>query len=128
MTNGAHSVPVVLVVEDNELLKFFMVNLVRLAGFTAIPASNADEALAILESRSDIALLITNVVMRDGMNGVSLAHAVDKRWPSVKIIVVSDLLALSECDLPMKSLFFTKPYHDEEMLFEIRSLIDPQPG
>jgi hypothetical protein len=63
--------------------------------------------------------------MAGSMNGVSLAHAVDDRWPSIKIIVVSGQAGLSESDLPPKALFFTKPYHDEEMIFEIRSLIDP---
>jgi two-component system, response regulator PdtaR len=123
MTNGTPAGQVILVVETNELVKLFMVNLVQAAGFAAIHASNADEALPILERRSDIALLVTNVAMQGSMNGAEFAHAVDNRWPSVKIIVVSGQAGLSERDLPTKSLLFSKPYHDEELVFEIRAQI-----
>jgi DNA-binding NtrC family response regulator len=123
MTTSTHAKRAILIVENHTLLRMFMVGLVEAAGFEAIEVSNADEALPILECRSDIALLITNVVMHGSMDGVELAHAVDIRWPSVKIIVVSGKRGLVENDLPRKSLFLAKPYHDEEMVFEIRSLI-----
>jgi DNA-binding NtrC family response regulator len=100
-----------------------LVGLVETAGFEAIQAQNADEALPILEGRSDIALLVTSVVMDSDMDGVELAHTVDIRWPSIKIIVVSGKRGLIESDLPRKSVFLAKPYHDEEMVFEIRSLL-----
>jgi DNA-binding NtrC family response regulator len=122
MTISTHIVRTVLIVENSELLRLFMVGLVETAGFETIQVSNAEEALSILERRSDIALLVTNVVMDGSMDGVELAHAVDIRWPSVKIIVVSGRRGLMESDLPRKSRFLPKPYHDEEMLFEIRSL------
>jgi CheY-like chemotaxis protein len=125
ITKGAPSGQVILVVENNELLKVFMANLVGTAGFVALQASNADEALTILELRPDIALLVTNVVMHGSMDGAELAHAVCNRWPAVKIMVVSGKAGLSEQDLPAKSVFFSKPYHDEELVFEIRSLIGP---
>ncbi len=115
----------VLVVEDNELLKLFMSNLVETDGFVAVHASSADQAMHILETRSDITLLITNVVMRSGMTGIELVHQVDKRWPSVKMIVVSGQPGIAEGDLPTRCLFLTKPYHDDEMAFEIRALMNP---
>jgi two-component system, response regulator PdtaR len=123
MTKSAHAGRAVLIVENRDLLRLFMVGLVETAGFEVILASNADEALPILECRSDIALLVTNVIMRGSMDGVELAHAVDIRWPSVKIIVVSGHRGLKESDLPRKSLLLAKPYHDEEMVFAIHSLI-----
>ena len=128
MANNKQAARAVLVVEDNALLNLFMSDLVVAGGFVALQASNADEAIAVLESRTDVALLITSVAMRGGMNGVELAHAVDKRWPSVKIIVVSAQTGLSEADLPVRSLFLAKPYHDEELSFEIRALMDPDKG
>jgi two-component system, response regulator PdtaR len=123
VTNGLFSAPIVLIVEDNAVLSLLMVGLVEKAGYKAIQASNASEALAILECRMDVALLVTNVAMRGSMNGVELAHAVEKFWPSVKIIVASGQPGLLESDLPAKSIFFAKPYHDDEMIFEIRSLL-----
>jgi len=123
MSLNTHAKRAVLIVENHPLLRMLLVGLVETAGFEAIQARNADEALPILECRSDIALLVTSIVMDSSMNGVELAHAVDIRWPSVKIIVVSGKRGLVESDLPRKSLFLAKPYHDEEMVFEIRSLI-----
>jgi DNA-binding NtrC family response regulator len=125
MTKSAQAGQAILIVENHKLLRLFMVGLVATAGFEAIQASNADEALLILECRSDIALLVTNVVMHGSMDGAELAHAVDIRWPSVKIIVVSGKRGLMESDLPRKSLLLAKPYHHDEMVFEIRSLIGP---
>jgi len=121
MTNSTPAGQIILVVENNELLKMFLANLVENAGFGVLRASNADEALPILERRPDVAMVITNVVMKGSLNGTELAHAVDSRWPSVKMIVVSGLAGLSEHDLPVKSLLFNKPYHDDELLFEIRA-------
>lgn len=118
----------VLIVEKHELLRLSLVGLVEIAGFEAIQVRTADEALPILASRPDIALLVTNVIMQGSMDGAELAHAVASRWPSVKIIVVTGKAGFSESDLPKKSLFFAKPYHDEEMLFEIRSLTGASAG
>jgi len=115
---------VILIVENHELQRVFMAGLMESAGFEAVQAGNADEALSVLESRSDIALLITNVVMKGSTDGVELAHAVAIRWPSVKIIVVSGKRGLMESDLPRKCLLLAKPYHDDELVFEVRALID----
>jgi len=123
MTMNTNAKRAILIVENHPLLRLLLVGLVETAGFEAIQARSADEALPILECRSDIALLVTNVVMDSNMDGVELAHAVDIRWPSVKIIVVSGKRGLMESDLPRKSLFLAKPYHDEEIVFEIRSLL-----
>ena len=123
MTRGQLATPAILIIEDNELLKVFLLNLVEAVGFVAVQARNADEALLVLASRPDIALLITNVVMPGSINGVEFAHEVARRWPAVKIIVASGQPGLAESDLPLKSLLFAKPYHEEEMAFEIRSLM-----
>ena len=119
--------PSVLIVE-NPLLSLFLAGLVARAGFEAIQVGNADEALSMLERRPDIALLITNVAMEGSMDGVELVHAVNKRWPSLKLMVVTGRPGLSERDLPKACLFLTKPYYDEEMLFEIRALMEMAAG
>src|ERR1700748_1340895 len=90
----------VLVVEDEMVLRMRAVEIVRDAGFTAIEAINADEALTILESRSDISLLFSDVQMPGSMDGLKLAYAVHERWPSIKIILVSGQVQLSDADKP----------------------------
>jgi CheY-like chemotaxis protein len=81
----------VLVVEDDEILRMCAADVVADAGFTPVEATNADEAVAILESRSDIALLFTDIQMPGGMDGLGLAQAVHNRWPAIKIILVSGI-------------------------------------
>src|SRR3981189_3210682 len=90
---------VVLVVEDEMLLRLRAVDMVEDAGFTSVEAVDADEAVAILESRSDIALLFTDIQMPGSMDGLKLAHAVYKRWPPIKIILVSGQLKLATIDI-----------------------------
>jgi CheY-like chemotaxis protein len=116
--------PVVLVVEDEMLLRMRAVDMVEDAGFTSVEAVDADEAVAILESRSDIALLFTDIQMPGSMDGLKLAHAVHQRWPPIKIILVSGQLKLANADIPADSRFFGKPLEAEEMIAEMRNLID----
>jgi DNA-binding NtrC family response regulator len=113
----------VLVVEDDAILRLHALDIVEEAGFTAIEARNADEAIAILERRSDIALLLTDVNMPGSMDGVKLAHAVRNRWPPIKIVVVSGHVQLDESDLPANSRFFGKPFEAQKMINELRDLI-----
>jgi CheY-like chemotaxis protein len=120
-----HSVvpAVVLVVEDEMLLRMRAVDMVEDAGYTPVEAVDADEAVAILESRSDIALMFTDIQMPGSMDGLKLAHAVHKRWPPVKIILVSGQLQLASNDIPADSRFFGKPLEAGEMIAEMRSMI-----
>src|SRR6267154_1852372 len=89
---------VVLVVEDEMLLRMKVVDMVEDAGYVPVEAVDADEAMAVLLSRSDIALMLTDVQMPGSMNGLELAHVVHARWPPIKIILASGQLKLSGCD------------------------------
>src|SRR3982074_2998933 len=96
---------VVLVVEDEMLLRMRAVDMVEDAGYTSVEAVDADAAFAILEARSDIALLFTDIQMPGGMDGLKLAHAVHQRWPPIKIILVSGQLRLAKNDIPADRRF-----------------------
>src|SRR3978361_2427985 len=108
--------PVVLIVEDEMMLRMRAVDIVEDAGFISIEAVNADEALAILESRSDIDLLFTDIQMPGSMDGLKLAHAVHERWPAIKIILVSGQVNPSDAEKPADSRFFGKPLSDDQMI------------
>ena len=90
-----HSVvpAVVLVVEDEMLLRMRAIDMVEDAGYTSVEAVDAAEAVAILESRSDISLMFTDIQMPGSMDRLKLAHAVRERWPPIKIILVSGQLS-----------------------------------
>jgi DNA-binding NtrC family response regulator len=114
---------VVLIVEDEMILRMFAVDMVEDAGYTPVEAVDADEAIALLESRSDIALMCTDVRMPGSMDGLGLAHTVHERWPSIKIIVVSGQLNLLSVDLPPCSRFFGKPLQAGQMIAQMQSMI-----
>ena len=124
--NGTEAVktpPVVLVVEDEPLLRMLAVEVVEEAGFIAIEARDADEAVTLLESRRDITLLFTDINMPGSMDGLKLAHAVRDRWPPIKILVVSGKQQLQLSDLPSNSCFVGKPYQASALVEELRSLV-----
>lgn len=115
--------PVVLIVEDEMLLRMRAVDMVEDAGYTSVEAVDADEAVTILEARSDIALLFTDIQMPGSMDGLRLAHAVHERWPPIKIILVSGALKLAKSDIPPDSRFFGKPLEAKEMIAEMQEMI-----
>lgn len=82
-------------VEDEALTRMYAVNLVEEAGYTAIEASNADEAISILESQKDIRVVFTDVDMPGSMDGLQLAHAIRDRWPPIELILTSGHFHLS---------------------------------
>ena len=113
----------VLVVEDDMVLRMRAVDIVEDAGFTPVEAVNADEALSILESRSDISLLFSDIQMPGSIDGLMLAHAVHRRWPHIKIILVSGQVKLSDNDKPSDSRFFGKPIDVKQMIGELQGMI-----
>lgn len=122
MTNDP-SPSIVLVVEDELMLRMRAVDIVQDAGFVPIEAISADEAIAILESRDDISCLFTDIQMPGSMDGLKLAHLTQTRWPHVKIILVSGQIAVTEADKPQDSKFFPKPLEIEQMVLELQDMI-----
>ena len=116
-------VPNVLIVEDEMMLRMRAVDIVEDAGFRPVEAVNADEALSILESRSDISLLFTDIQMPGSMDGLKLAHAVHDRWPGIKIILVSGQVNPSAAEKPADSRFFGKPLSVEKMIKELQAMV-----
>jgi CheY-like chemotaxis protein len=99
------------------------VDVIEEAGFVTLDVGDADEAVTLLESRSDISLLLTDVDMPGSMDGLQLAHAVRRRWPSVKILIVSGQAWLRPCDIPSNVCLVVKPYRAATLIEEVRSLI-----
>ena len=81
--------PVVLIVEDEFLLRMDAADMVAAAGFEVVEAANADEAIEILEARRDITVVFTDIQMPGSMDGLKLARAVRGRWPPIKIVATS---------------------------------------
>jgi CheY-like chemotaxis protein len=107
--------PVVLVVEDEFLIRQYALEMINEAGFEAIEAANADEAIEILECRSDVRILFTDIHMPGSIDGLKLAHAVRDRWPPINLILTSGHMAVPESALPTGGRFFSKPYQPSEI-------------
>src|ERR1700757_4821161 len=123
MSTGSPKVPNVLVVENEMILRMRAVDIVEDAGFNPVEAVNAEEAISILESRSDISLLFTDIQMPGSIDGLKLAHAVHDRWPSIKIILVSGQVKPSDAERPADSRFFGKPLGVEQMTAELQAMV-----
>ena len=123
MSTSGPGVPNVLIVEDEMVLRMRAVDIVEDAGFQPVEAVNADQAIAILESRSDISLLFTDIQMPGSMDGLKLAHAVHDRWPEIKIILVSGQVNPSDEEKPADSRFFGKPLSVARMITELQAMV-----
>ena len=113
----------VLVVEDSTLIRMGMAGLALAAGFEVLEASDADEAIRLLEDRSDIDLVFTDVGMPGAMDGVALSHHIRDRWPPVKLIVASGQTVIDESHLPEGARFFLKPYDGDVVIDAIATMV-----
>ena len=114
--------PVVLIVEDGLLIRLHAAQIIEEAEFDVIEASSADEAISILEARSDITVLFTDIQMPGSMDGLKLAAAVKGRWPPIKIVATSGFVNVRPNDLPEGGRFLAKPYHPAQLMATLREL------
>jgi PAS domain S-box-containing protein len=84
---GAHEI--VLVVEDDELVRKYVLAQLQSLGYATLSAGNAGAALALVDAGEQFDLLFTDVIMPGGMNGRQLADEVKKRRPMVKVLFTS---------------------------------------
>jgi CheY-like chemotaxis protein len=124
MQHAATKRPVVLVVEDEFLIRMHAAEMIQEGGFEVVEASNADEAVAILEARLDIAVVFTDIQMPGSMNGLKLAIAVRDRWPPIHIVATSGLVHVRTGDLPEGGRFLPKPYSPAQIIGTLRELTD----
>jgi CheY-like chemotaxis protein len=114
--------PIVLIVEDEPLLRMSASDFVSDAGFEPLEAANATEAVALLESRRDIRLVFTDVDMPLGMDGLKLAALIRNRWAPIPILVTSGRCELKPGALPARCAFLPKPYQPETVVAALRRL------
>jgi two-component system, response regulator PdtaR len=105
--------PLILLVEDEAVVRLVAAQGLEDAGFEVIEAATAQEALEILAVRSDVGVLFTDVNMPGRLNGMDLAELVQQHWPAIKIVVTSALNL--DRTMPGDGRFITKPYSLTEM-------------
>lgn len=115
--------PIVLIVEDESLIRMDAVEMIVAAGYEVLEAANADQAIEILEARADIVIVFTDIQMPGSIDGLKLAHAVRHRWPPVKIVACSGHIKVIQEDLPEGARFVQKPYSKSEIAMTFRELL-----
>lgn len=115
----------VLVVEDEAIVRMDIVLALEDEGFTVHQASDADEAIEILNTHFEIRLMFTDIDMPGSMDGLKLAAAVRDRWPPIRIIVTSGHRHMSDELLPVEGRFFAKPYDPSIVIDAMRTMLDP---
>src|SRR5471032_2134505 len=120
--------PVVLIVEGEALIRLSAVHMVEDAGYAALDARNADEAIRILERRNDIKAIFSDIRMSGLMDGLKLAHAVRGRWPPIHLILTSGMNVPDGAKLPANGRFIRKPYSPEQIARALKELFGSDPG
>ena len=119
----AYFKPIVLVVEDEPMVRMGIVDYLEDSGFTVLEAADADQAIEILVNNLDVRLVFTDVDMPGGMDGLKLAAAIRDRWPPIKIVVTSGYRKVNVGDLPVEAEFFGKPYNPDKVVETFRSML-----
>lgn len=107
---------IVLVVEDEYYIRMLAIDTLEDQGFTVLGVATADEAWLILESRSDISVLFTDVNMPGDIDGLTLAIRVAKHWPHIRLVITSGRCGLSDHEVPDHGQFVQKPYRQNELM------------
>jgi CheY-like chemotaxis protein len=114
---------VVLVVEDEPFVLLDAAEMIEAAGYEVLRASNADQAIEMLESRNDIRVVFTDIEMPGSMDGLKLAQVIRDKWPPVELIVTSGKHRLNPSQLPARGAFIGKPYTPKQVSDALRAFI-----
>jgi two-component system, response regulator PdtaR len=115
--------PVVLLVEDEFLVRQTLVDILREAEFWVVEAQDADEAFELLRSRTDVAAVLTDVNMPGSMDGFEFARLVRQGWPEVGVIVISGQADPGPSDLPSHATFLRKPFRPAALIKTVREVM-----
>ena len=114
---------VVLIVEDEPLVRMMVIDLFEDEGFEVLEASTADQALAIFGERRDVALLFTDVEMPGTLDGYALARWVHVNRPAVKTMIVSGRALPRAGDVPEGAAFVGKPYDHDDVMRRVQAMM-----
>jgi two-component system, response regulator PdtaR len=113
---------VVLVVEDDALLRLDAADHLEGAGFEVVEAANAAQALQVMKTRPDVRVLFTDVEMPGPLDGMELARKVHEQWPNVQLLITSGNNRPAKADIADHGHFLAKPYRTQDVINEINAL------
>lgn len=115
--------PIVLIVEDEPIVRFYASELAEGAGFHTLSVANADEALRELEEMAGVEILLTDVSMPGSMDGIELVNTVRERWPGIRIVIVSSYVDSQQGDGRGEIVYVRKPFTPHELIQALQSAV-----
>ncbi len=112
---------VVLVIEDEPVLRIDIVDMLEEDGFAVVEATSVDDAIEILAGRPDIRIVYMDLDMPRGIDGLKIAAAIRDRWPPIEIVLTASRIDGSRIQLPVRSRFFSKPIDRGSVLNAMRT-------
>jgi two-component system, response regulator PdtaR len=113
---------IVLIVEDEPLVRLIGADLLAEAGFEVLEARNADEALRILEATPEVRVVFSDVEMPGSLDGLGLARNICRRWPRIGILLTSGH-RIREETIPREGRFLPKPYDGKALVRQIEEIV-----
>jgi len=120
----------ILVVEDDALVRGYVMAQLQRLGYRTIAAANGSDALALLDQGVAFDVLFTDVIMPGGMNGRELADAVAQRRPGVPVLYTSgypEAAIMHDGRLDPGVALLNKPYRQSELARLMRQVLDARP-
>jgi PAS domain S-box-containing protein len=121
----------IMIVEDDPLVLNSVTVQIQALGYTILSATNATEAIALVDRGTEFDLLFTDVVMPGPMNGRELAEAIGKRRPGLKVLFTSGYTqsaVIHHGRLLAGVLLLTKPYRKQDLARMLRRAIEGKPS
>ena len=116
----------ILVVEDDRLVREYVLTQLHALGYVTLDAANASEALAVVEAGHPFDLLFTDVIMPGAMNGRQLADTIEQRQPGLKVLFTSgytENAIIHHGRLDSGVLLLAKPYRKSDLAGMIRTAL-----
>lgn len=113
----------VLVVDDDAIIRYELVDLLEEHGFAVLDASDADEAIATMENHPGIGAVLTDVEMPGSMDGIKLVQFIRNRWPPTALFVISARALTDGITLPERTNFYGKPLDGRRLLRDLSAAL-----
>ena len=118
--------PSILVLEDDEIIRSLMVDVLEEFGAHVISFSSADEGMIFLEEDDEpVDLIVSDIQMPGLLNGYDLSRVVAHRWPNVPVLLTSGNRAMAS-ELGSRVRFLPKPWSTEHLLECVQSALTQQ--
>lgn len=119
----------ILVVEDDEDMRALTVTVLRRLGYMVVAAGNAEAASHVLECDPDVALLLTDITLPNGIDGWTLAKRERARRPSLRVLYMSgysEHAVMHDRRLDPTIRLLEKPFNTEELARQVRTALASQ--